>query len=100
MSVRIKICGITSVEDARAAIDAGADALGLMFYEPSPRNLSLKAAARIAAAIPPFVMRVGVFVDGAEQFVRNAISECGLDAVQFHGEETPDYCAHFQTKVI
>jgi phosphoribosylanthranilate isomerase len=100
MSVRVKICGITSLDDARAALNAGADALGLMFYEPSPRNLSLKEAARIAAALPPFIARVGVFVDAPEQFVRDAISACGLDAVQFHGKESPDYCARFQTKVI
>ncbi len=88
------------MDDARAAADAGADALGLMFYEPSPRNLSFKEAAKISAAVPPFVTRVGVFVDSSPDFVREAILLCGLHAVQFHGEESPDYCRQFPLNVI
>ena len=100
MSVKVKICGITSVEDARAAVDAGADAIGLMFFERSPRNLTFKDAAKICLALPPFVTRVGVFVNSSEDFVREAIEFCGLTAVQFHGEESANYCARFDTDVI
>ena len=100
MSVKVKICGITSVEDANAAVDAGADAIGLMFYEPSPRNLSLKVAAGIASSLPPFITRVGVFVNAAEDVVHKAILACGLDALQFHGDEPPEYCRKFATRVI
>lgn len=100
MSVRVKICGITSVDDARAAVEAGADAIGLMFHEASPRNLSFTEATAISAALPPFVTRVGVFVNAEETFVREAIAFCHLDAVQFHGDESSEYCARFDTNVI
>lgn len=95
MSVRIKICGITNVEDARAAVAAGADALGFMFYERSPRCVSPHAAAEIVRAVPPFVARVGVFVNASEAEVRRAVAESGVDTVQFHGDETPEFCRRF-----
>ncbi len=95
MSVRVKICGLTNIEDALAAVDAGADALGFMLYESSPRNVSIKVAADIIRQLPPFVTKVGVFVDAAEESVRRAIGECGLDTLQFHGDETPEYCRRF-----
>lgn len=100
MSIKVKICGITSAQDANAAIEAGADALGFMFYEPSPRNLTIKAAREITRSLPPFITKVGVFVDAAESTIREAISECALDAVQFHGNEAPDVCRRFPIKVI
>jgi phosphoribosylanthranilate isomerase len=100
MGTIVKICGITNVEDARAAAEAGADAIGLMFYERSPRNLSLGLAAEIARALPPYVIKVGVFVDPAEEFVLRAIGECGLNIAQFHGEETPEFCALFPIMVL
>ena len=100
MSIKVKICGITSAQDANAAIEAGADALGFMFYEPSPRNLTIKAAREIIRSLPPFITKVGVFVDAAESTIREAISECALDAVQFHGNEAPDVCRRFPIKVI
>ena len=78
MSTMVKICGITNEADALAATEAGADALGLMFYEPSPRNISLKAAAEIARKLPPFVIKVGVFVNAPEDVVMRAIGECGF----------------------
>src|SRR5258708_37251344 len=95
MSLRIKICGITNASDALAAVDAGADALGFMFYEPSPRHLSVGEAARIIRELPPFVMKVGVFVDAKEDLVMRAIGDCGLNMLQFHGRETPEYCTQF-----
>src|SRR5690348_9712363 len=95
MGVRVKICGITNLEDALAAVDAGADALGFMFYEGSPRNASLKTAREITRQLPPFVAKVGVFVDAAEEAVRKHIAECGLDTLQFHGDESPEFCGKF-----
>lgn len=100
MPVRVKICGITNVADALAAVAAGADALGFMFYEPSRRNISPDAAAGITRELPPFVARVGVFVNPTEDFVRQIIETSGLDTLQFHGEETPGFCAQFDLKVL
>ena len=95
MDLKVKICGITNVDDAKAAADAGADALGFMFYPPSPRNLTIDAAAKIAHHISPFVLRVGVFVDPDPDVVLSAISACGLNLLQFHGEESPEFCQQF-----
>ena len=95
MSTRVKICGITNLADALAAIAAGADALGLNFYEGSPRYISLKTAAEISKQLPPFVMRAGVFVNADEDLVTRAIGECGLSLLQFHGDEPPECCAQF-----
>src|SRR5436190_10969708 len=94
MSVRVKICGITSIEDALAAVNAGADALGFMFYERSLRRISMDMAATIKNALPPFVVRVGVFADATEIVVRSA-ALCGLSALQFHGNEPPDFLKRF-----
>jgi phosphoribosylanthranilate isomerase len=96
MSVKVKICGVTNFEDALAAVDAGADALGFMFYEPSPRNVVVKLAADIIRQLPPFVAKVGVFVNATDESVRWAIGECGIDTVQFHGDETPEFCRKFR----
>jgi phosphoribosylanthranilate isomerase len=95
MPVKVKICGITNLEDAEAALEAGADALGFIFHESSPRAVTIEAAARIAARIPAPVLRVGVFVNAPADFVREALSSCGLTLLQFHGEETPDFCVRF-----
>lgn len=100
MIVKVKICGITSAADALAAVDAGADALGFMFYAPSPRNVNFDVAAEIIRQLPPFVAKVGVFVNPAEAEVRRAIAECGLDTLQFHGEETPEFCRQFGLKTM
>jgi len=97
MKARVKICGITNLEDALAAVDAGADALGFIFYESSPRKVSTEAARNIIRQLPPFVARVGVFVNAAEEVVRGVVGECGLDTLQFHGEETPEFCGKFST---
>ena len=95
METRVKICGITSVADGQTAAEAGADMIGLMFYERSPRRVTLAQAAEISKALPPFVMRVGVFVNPDEAFVLRAIAECGLGLLQFHGDETSDFCTQF-----
>jgi phosphoribosylanthranilate isomerase len=95
MSMIVKICGITNVPDAVAAVEAGADALGFMFYEASPRQVSIREAAGIIRELPPLVMKVGVFVDASEDTVMRAIGDCGLSLLQFHGQETPEYCTQF-----
>src|ERR1017187_3310529 len=95
METRIKICGVTNLADALAAIEAGADALGLNFYEKSSRHISLKEAAEISKLLPPFVMRAGVFVNADEDLVTRAIGECSLSLLQFHGDEPPEFCAQF-----
>lgn len=100
MNAKVKICGITSVADALAAADAGADALGFMFYASSPRFLTSAAAREIIRELPPFIARVGVFVDPTEEQVRQAIVETGVDTLQFHGNETPEFCRRFGLKTI
>jgi phosphoribosylanthranilate isomerase len=95
MSTRVKICGITNLADALAAIAAGADALGLNFYKGSPRHVSVKTAAEISKQLPPFVMLAGVFVNADEELVARAIGECGLSLMQFHGDEPPEFCTQF-----
>jgi len=95
MKTQVKICGLTSVADAQAAAAAGADLIGLMFYAGSPRHVSLAQAAEIARALPPFVLRVGVFVNPDEALVTRAIAECGLNLLQFHGDEPSAFCTQF-----
>ena len=98
--MRVKICGITNLPDALAAVDAGADALGFMIYEQSPRAISIEAAAAIIRQLPPFVTKVGVFVDPTIELVRGAVEGAELQAVQLHGNETPEFCAQVRTDVI
>jgi phosphoribosylanthranilate isomerase len=95
MSTRVKICGITNLGDAQAAAEAGADALGFIFYEKSQRFLAVSAAAKISKQLPPFIMRVGVFVNATEEKVTRAIGECGLALLQFQGDEPPEFCTRF-----
>ena len=90
--VRIKICGITRLEDALAAVELGADALGFVFYPPSPRYLSPQDARRIIERLPPFITTVGLFVDAGVPAVHAQATESGVDLVQFHGKETPEEC--------
>ena len=92
----IKICGITSVRDARVAADAGADAIGLVFYPPSPRAVSLEQAREIVASLPPFVTVVALFVDASEDAIHGILRAVPIDWLQFHGEESADFCAAFQ----
>jgi phosphoribosylanthranilate isomerase len=95
MPVKVKICGITNLPDAAAAAEAGADALGFVFYDRSPRRVSIETAAGIIRQVPLSVVKVGVFVDAPEDVVFSAIRECGLNVLQFHGDETPEYCLQF-----
>jgi phosphoribosylanthranilate isomerase len=95
MQVKVKICGITNLPDAQAAAEAGADVLGFMFYDKSPRFISCEAAAAIVRELPPFIIKAGVFVNAPEDTVVHAIRECGLNLLQFHGDESPDYCLQF-----
>jgi phosphoribosylanthranilate isomerase len=92
---RIKICGITRTEDAQAAAQAGADAIGLVFYEKSPRHVGIAQALQLAAVLPPFVSTVGLFVDIDAAFVREVLAAVPLDLLQFHGDESPEFCAQF-----
>jgi phosphoribosylanthranilate isomerase len=97
---RIKICGITSVEDAQAAVAAGADAIGLVFYPQSPRYVTPEQAALIARAVGPFVITVGLFVNPAEEVVRLVLEHVPLQLLQFHGSESATFCAGFQRQFI
>ncbi len=96
---RVKICGISDVESALAAAEAGADAIGLVFA-PSRRRVMPERAAEIAAALPPFVTKVGVFVDEERERIEELIGACRLDAVQLHGSEPAESCALFRIPVI
>ncbi|TXS95686.1 phosphoribosylanthranilate isomerase [Parahaliea maris] len=93
---RIKICGITSAEDAVQACEAGADALGLVFYPPSPRAVSIARAREVAAAVPPFVQLVGLFVNERVETIEEVLSEVPLHTLQFHGDEEPAFCRRFR----
>lgn len=92
---RVKICGITRAEDIDAAVAAGADALGFVFYRPSPRCLRPSEAAALASRVPPFVTRVGLFVNADPAEVRAILDQVPIDLLQFHGEEDAGYCAGF-----
>lgn len=95
MRTRIKICGITRLEDAQAAIEAGADALGFVFYPPSPRHVSPAQAAAIIAALPPFVTMTGLFVNATAEEVQQTLALTRLDLLQFHGDEEAAFCDRF-----
>ncbi len=92
---RVKICGITRIEDALACAAQGADAIGLVFYANSPRHIGLQQAAAIACALPPFVTTVGLFVNAGAGEVEAVLHAVHLDVLQFHGDEEPDFCRQF-----
>ena len=98
--VRVKICGITNQKDAFAALDAGADALGFVFYNGSPRNIAREDAARIIEQLPPFIQTVGLFVNESIGTINNIADLCGLDVIQLHGDETPQFCNSINRRVI
>jgi len=98
--VRVKICGITTVDDALMAVAAGADALGFVFHSLSPRNIGVEAAAAIIREVPPFVQTVGLFVNVPIEYVNDTVEATGLDVVQLHGDETPEYCRLVGRRVV
>jgi phosphoribosylanthranilate isomerase len=98
--VRIKICGITSIEDAMVAVEAGADALGFVFYEKSPRYINPVRAAEIILRLPPFIQTVGLFVNEDAEKINWTADYCGLDLVQLHGDESPEDCLEVNRRVI
>ncbi|HNQ91161.1 MAG TPA: phosphoribosylanthranilate isomerase [Verrucomicrobiota bacterium] len=100
MNLRIKVCGITSREDAWAAIDEGVDALGFVFCAVSPRQVSPETAAAILATLPPFIAKVGVFVDAQPDVILETIARTGIDTLQFHGTEPPSFCSQFALKTL
>jgi phosphoribosylanthranilate isomerase len=95
MRTRVKICGITRTQDASAAAEAGADAIGLVFYPPSPRYLSAERAVEVRDALPPFVQTVALFVNPDAAQVAQVLQRVRPGALQFHGDETPAFCAQF-----
>jgi len=95
MRTRIKICGITRLEDALCAAELGADALGFVFYAKSPRYIEPAAAREIVAALPPFVTTVGLFLDARGETIRETLAEVALDMLQFHGDECPADCGAY-----
>jgi phosphoribosylanthranilate isomerase len=92
---RIKICGITRAEDALAVAHSGADAIGFVFYDKSPRYVTPQQVAKLVRAVPPFVTLVGLFVNPSDEYVRDVLAQVPLDVLQFHGEEPPEFCGQF-----
>jgi phosphoribosylanthranilate isomerase len=100
MDVKIKICGLTNVEDALAAVEAGADLLGFVLWEKSPRHVTIETAREIARRLPPGTRRAGVFVDATVEQVMFALRICDFSALQFHGRESPSFCRQFGVMTI
>ncbi|HBD11836.1 MAG TPA: phosphoribosylanthranilate isomerase [Porticoccaceae bacterium] len=99
-STKVKICGLTSVEDAVIAVDAGADAIGLVFYADSPRCVSIEIAREIVRTVGPFTTTVGLFVNAAVSELEQCVRETGVHVVQLHGDETPAYCRQMTTPYL
>lgn len=100
LRTRVKICGITRIEDAHAAVDAGADALGFVFYAKSPRAVSIADAAAIISELPAFITSVALFVDAEPEFIQRVIDETQVDLLQFHGSETAQQCSQYARPYI
>jgi len=97
---RVKICGITNPQDALTAVEAGADALGFVFFKESPRHIFPEEAASIISLLPPFVQAVGLFVNEDTETVNQISRLCRLGLVQLHGDETPDYCSRIEARIM
>lgn len=95
MSVKVKICGITNLDDGQMAAEAGADLLGFIFHPSSARNVSFETAAEIISKLPAHIVKTAVFVNADRETIEHAISECGFNLLQFHGEESPAFCLGF-----
>lgn len=95
-----KICGITNLDDANVAVENGASAIGFIFYEKSPRTISINNAKSISKHLPKTIARVGVFVNHEKDFINEAISEVPLDMIQLHSDETPDFCNQFDVPIL
>jgi phosphoribosylanthranilate isomerase len=93
--VRIKICGLTRTQDIQAAVDEGADALGFVLYNPSPRSVTAEQAAQLIQAVPAFVTTVALFVNESAEEINRVLSICSFDLLQFHGDENPEFCRQF-----
>ncbi len=100
MTTRVKICGITSVEDAQHVSSSGADAIGLVFYPKSSRYVSIEKAVDISRSISPFVTRVALFMNADAQQVTDTLNQVDIDLIQFHGSETPEFCRSFNKSYI
>ncbi len=98
--VRVKICGVTTLEDATAVSLAGADAIGMVFYQPSSRNIDIEMAAKISRSIPAFVNRVALFVDADKNFIEEVLQSVAIDTIQFHGQEPEEACACYNKPYI
>jgi phosphoribosylanthranilate isomerase len=97
---RVKICGLTNAQDALAAVECGADALGFIFHPPSPRAVNTDQVAEIVGQLPPFALLIGVFVDEPPDNIRAIVERCQLDGIQLHGSEPADLCRAFDRRVI
>ncbi|PPD41377.1 MAG: phosphoribosylanthranilate isomerase [Methylobacter sp.] len=100
MRTRVKICGFTRVEDAVFAARSGADAIGLVFYPPSPRHIGIAEASNIVNALPAFTAAVALFVDADEAQIRDVLANVAIDCLQFHGDETPEQCRVYGKRYI
>lgn len=97
---RVKICGLTSVEDALVAVNYGVDAIGLVFYEPSPRYVEIDQACSIAKSMPAFVTKTALFVNPDKNYVEQVLAEVDIDLLQFHGDEDAEFCQQFSKPYI
>jgi phosphoribosylanthranilate isomerase len=98
--IRIKICGITNSNDAKIAYEAGADAIGLVFYPPSPRFVTSSQAQEVVNSLPPFVTSVALFVDASKDEINSVLNTVAIDLLQFHGNESAEFCDSFQRPYI
>ncbi len=100
MRTRVKICGLTREQDVHTAVEAGADAIGLVFYESSPRNVDIQLAAKLSSMVPPFVTVVGLFVNADKGVIEDIIQTVRIDLLQFHGDESAEFCEQFNRPYI